>query len=388
MLVAGEASGDQLGAALAQALRHRLGGAVRFVGVGGSAMAAEGVRSPFDIAQLSILGIFEGLRAYRRVIRLADETAALAASEQPDVAVLIDSWGYTLRVAQRLRRVRPGMPIIKYVGPQVWASRPGRARVLAGAVDHLLAIHSFDAPHFEAAGLPTTFVGNPALSRDFSQADGDRFRRSARIAHDAPLLLVAPGSRPSEVARLAEPFAEALERLHADVPDLQVVVPVAETVAEQVRTAVARWPSRAHLVIDPADRADAMKAADVALACSGTLTTELALAGCPVVVAYRLGALTHAVLKRIIRTPYVTLFNIAAGREIAPELIQHDCTGPKLAAAVAQRLADPDLRAAQQKAQFDALDRMGRGGPDPSEAAAAAVLRVLENRSNPEQQPG
>lgn len=242
MLVAGEASGDQLGAGLARALRRRLGERLRLVGVGGAAMAREGVASPLDIAQLSILGLFEGLRAYRRVVRLADETAALAARERPDVAVLIDSWGYTLRVAQRLRRLRPELPIVKYVGPQVWASRPGRARTLAGTVDHLLSIHSFDAPHFEREGLSVTFVGNPALFQDLATADGARFRRLAGLEDHAPLLLVAPGSRPAEVARLAQPFAEAVRILHTRNPGLQFVVPVAETVAHQVRAAVADWP--------------------------------------------------------------------------------------------------------------------------------------------------
>jgi lipid-A-disaccharide synthase len=341
-------------------------------------MAEEGVQSPFDIAQLSILGLFEGLAAYRRVVRLADETAALAGREHPDVAVLIDSWGYTLRVAQRLRRLRPGMPIVKYVGPQVWASRPGRARTLARTVDHLLSIHAFDAPHFEREGLSVTFVGNPALARDLAEADGARFRRSVGLSDDTLLLLVAPGSRPGEVARLAEPFGDALVLLKAVHPDLQIVVPVAETVADQVKAAAAAWPVRPYFVEGAAERADAMKAADAALACSGTLTIELALAGCPMVVAYRLGALTHLVLKRIIRTRYVTLFNIAAGREVAPELIQNDCTGPKLAAAVGARLSDSALRDGQRAEQWAALDKMGRGGPDPSDAAADAVLKLLQ----------
>jgi lipid-A-disaccharide synthase len=380
MLVAGEASGDQLGAGLAQALRARLGDRLRLVGVGGAAMAREGVASPFDIAQLSILGLFEGLKAYRRVVRLADETAALASRERPDIAVLIDSWGYTLRVAQRLRRLRPELPIVKYVGPQVWASRPGRARTLAGAVDHLLSIHAFDAPHFEREGLAVTFVGNPALTRDLTEADGNRFREMAGAAPDLPLLLVALGSRPAEVARLAEPFKDAVARLHRTNPGLQIVVPVAETVATQVREAVAGWAVRPHLATSPAARADALKAADVALACSGTLTLELALAGCPMVVAYRLGALTHFVLKRIIRTRLVTLFNIAADREVAPELIQDACTGPRLAAAVQARLDDPALRDSQRQAQWAALDLMGRGGSDPSEAAADAVLKLVSER--------
>src|SRR5438309_5416497 len=171
MLVAAEASGDDRGAGLARALKKRLGEGVRFVGVGGARMAAQGVQSPFDISELSILGLLEGLLAYPRVVRRADETAAIAARETPDVAVLIDSWGFTLRVAQRLRKLDPKLPLIKYVGPQVWATRPGRAKTLAATVDHLLSIHAFDAPFFEAQGLPVSFVGNAALTLDFSQAD-------------------------------------------------------------------------------------------------------------------------------------------------------------------------------------------------------------------------
>ena len=196
MLVAAEASGDILGAELAAALRRRLGDGVRFVGVGGARMAEEGVDSPFDIADLSILGIFEGVRAYPRVKRRVRDTVALAARERPDIAVLIDSWGFTLRVAQGLRRLDPALPLVKYVGPQVWASRPGRAGTLARSVDHLLTIHGFDAPWFEREGLATTFVGNSTLARDISGADPQRLRRHIGAEDDAPILLV-PARQPS-----------------------------------------------------------------------------------------------------------------------------------------------------------------------------------------------
>jgi lipid-A-disaccharide synthase len=380
MLVAGEASGDALGAELIRALRTRLGERLRVVGVGGARMAAEGVQSPFDIAQLSILGLFEGLMAYRKVVRLADITADLARRERPDVAVLIDSWGYTLRVAQRLRKADPGLLLIKYVGPQVWASRPGRAKTLAGAVDHLLSIHAFDAPHFETEGLGVTFVGNPALSRSFEGSDPQRLRASIGARPEDLVLLVAPGSRPAEIDRVFPPFAEAVALLKRSRPDLHVVVPVAATVAERVKAHMAGWPFQAHVLEEEGDKTDAMVAADVALACSGTVTTELALAGAPLVVGYRIGSLTYAVLKRIIRTPYVTLLNIAAGRFVAPELIQHACTGPGLAEEVERRLADPDLRRRQREEQFAALDKMGRGGPNPSDRAAEGVLELLRSR--------
>jgi lipid-A-disaccharide synthase len=380
MLVAAEASGDALGAKLAQALRRRLGADVSFMGVGGARMAEEGVHSPFDIAELSILGWIEGLKAYGRVVRRVRETVELARNDPPDVAILIDSWGFTLRVAKGLRDLFPDLPLIKYVGPQVWASRPGRAKTLAERVDHLLAIHVFDPPWFEREGLATTFVGNPAVFTDFSAADGARFRAGIGAGPDDPILLVLPGSRPSEIERMTPPFEEAVALLKQGRPELHVVVAAAETVAEQVRGRVAGWPFRVHLVEGENGKHDAMKAATVALACSGTVSTELALAGAPMVISYRVDALTYALAKHVVTTKLFTLFNIAAGEAIAPELIQADATGPKLAAAVAERLGDPALRTRQIAQQYAALDKMGRGGRDPSEIAAEAVIGVLADR--------
>ena len=377
MLVAAEASGDALGGGLAQALRRKLGEGVRFIGVGGEKMAAQGVQSPFDISELSILGLFEGLRAYPRVLRRVRETVEVARVDKPDVAVLIDSWGFTLRVAKALRRLYPDLPLIKYVGPQVWATRPGRARVLAGAVDHLLATQPMDAPFYEPHGLPVTFVGAPALARDFSTADPARLRKAIDARAEDAILLVLPGSRPAEIANVMPAFEDAVNILKAKRPQLQVVVPVAATVAEAVRGRVAGWPHRAHIIEDDQLKDDAFAAATVALACSGTVTTELALAGAPVVVGYRIGKISYFLLKRLIRTPYITLFNIAARRFIAPEFVQHECTGENLARAIAERLDDPGLRARQVAEQNAALELMGRGGPDPSEAAAQAVLKVL-----------
>ncbi len=380
MLVAAEASGDSLGAGLAAALRRRLGNDVSFVGVGGSKMAEQGVQSPFDMSELSVLGWIEGLRAYPRVKRRVTDTVALARREQPDVAVLIDSWGFTVRVAKALREALPGVPLVKYVGPQVWASRPGRAKTLAASVDHLLAIHVFDAPFFEAEGLTTTFVGNPALVTDFSAADGKRFRQAIGAMAEEPVLLVLLGSRPGEVARLAEPFEEAVRRLKQDRPDLKVAVVVADTVRAQVEATVAGWPFRVHLVDGEAAKRDAMKGATLALACSGTVSTELALAGCPMVIAYRLDALSYFLIMRVVKTKYATLFNIAAQDFVAPELIQDRCTGEALAAELALRLDDRALRETQVRRQFEALDKMGRGLPDPAEKAADAVLKVLAER--------
>jgi lipid-A-disaccharide synthase len=371
MLVAAEASGDALGAGLAHALKTRLGADVSFVGVGGPKMAAEGVVSPFDIAELSILGWIEGLKAYGLVKRRVADTVALAKAERPDAVVLIDSWGFTIRVAKALREVLPGVPLIKYVGPQVWASRPGRAKTLAASVDHLLSLYSFDAPWFEREGLPTTVVGSQALHVDMASADGARFRAARGIAADAPLLLVLPGSRPSEITRMTPVFEATVNRLKAADPSLEIAVVAAGTVAADV-----------------ADKYDAMKAANVALATSGTVSTELALAGAPMVIAYRIDGLSYLLMKNLVTAKHITLFNIAADERIAPEFIQNDATPEKLTDAVGRLLSDPQAAAEQAARQTAALDLMGRGGPDPSELAADAVLRVIADRAQRGMRPG
>lgn len=379
MLVAAEASGDALGSGLAVALKARLGADVSFVGVGGPRMAKQGVQSPFDIAELSIHGWLEGVKAYGIVKRRVADTVALGVAEKPDAVVLIDSWGFTIRVAKALRAALPGVPLIKYVGPQVWASRPGRAKTLAGAVDHLLALYAFDAPWFEREGLPTTVVGSQALHVDMSGADPAAFRAEQGIAAAAPLLVVLPGSRPSEIRLMTPVYEAAIARLKAADPALAVAVVAAGTVAADVTARVATWPFRAHVVGEERKYA-AMRAATVALATSGTVSTELALAGAPTVIAYRFQPLSYAIMRPFFTGKYATLFNHAADEEIARELIQNDATPEKVAAEVGRLLGDPDARRLQADRQTAALDLMGREGRDPSEIAADAVLRVIAGK--------
>jgi lipid-A-disaccharide synthase len=380
MLVAAEPSGDALGAALASALRARLGNDVRFVGIGGSLMAGQGIESQFDSAPLAVLGVLDALRAYPLVRQRARETGAIAARERPDVAVLIDSWGFNLRVARAIRHQNPDVTIFKYVAPQVWATRPGRARTLAGAVDHLLTIHAFDAPYFEKAGLATTFVGNPVLAADVSAADPERFRHEIGAEAGDPVLVIAPGSRSGEVKRLLGPFADAVSRLRAGRPSLKVAVLAADAVSEEVTGGVKAW-GPVEVVHGEARRQSAMAAATAALACSGTVTTELAMLNAPMVVAYRLDPLAHPIAKVLIRTPYITLLNVAAGRFVVPELVQTACTGRRLAAALAPLLDDPMVRRRQIAEQADALEIMRGGVTHPSMAAADAVIASLGSKA-------
>jgi lipid-A-disaccharide synthase len=377
MLVAAEASGDALGAGLAAAL-IRQDPRVTFVGIGGPRMAEQGIVSPFDIAELSVLGWLEGLRAYGRVKARVADTVAMALRERPDAVVLIDSWGFTIRVARAIRAALPDVRLIKYVGPQVWASRPGRAKTLAAAVDHLLALYAFDAPWFEAEGLPTTVVGSQALHIDMGGADPAAFRSARGIAPDAPLLLILPGSRPGEIRLMTHVYEQAAERLKAGRPDLQIAVVAAGTVAADVTARVAAWPFRAHLVTE-ADKYAAMKAATVALATSGTVSTELALAGVPMVIGYRFAPVSYALMKPFFTGKYATLFNHAADAEIARELIQAEATPDRFAAELSRLLDDPAARADQSARQTAALDLMGREGRDPSEIAAETLYTLLRD---------
>jgi lipid-A-disaccharide synthase len=377
MVVAAEASGDALGAGLIAELRNQAPDAgLTFFGVGGARMAEQGVISPFDISELSILGLLEAVKAYGRVMKRVRETVAYAQAEKPDVVILVDSWGFTLRVANAIRKVMPQVKLIKYVGPQVWAARPGRAKTLAQSVDLLLALHPMDPPFFEAAGLKTIVVGNPALSIDFNDADPVAFRNRVDLGDD-PLLLVLLGSRPSEIKRLSPLFAETITRLSVSHPNLRLVMPVADTVRDLVERRVTEWSVKPLLVYGEADKHSAMQAATLALACSGTVSTELALAGCPMVIAYKVEPLTYWIYRRISTLKHVTMFNIMADKRIAPEFIQDEATADNLIKALDERMADKALRDKQIAEQFASLDAMGRGQRPPPEKAAQAVLAFL-----------
>jgi lipid-A-disaccharide synthase len=371
-VVAAESSGDALGADLIDALRARTS-ELTLAGIGGPEMTSRGVPSAIDIKGLAILGLIDGVKAYPRVVRLADEATDAIVAFAPEIVVLIDSWGFTLRVAQRVRKRLPGAKLVKYVGPQVWASRPGRARTLALSVDHLICIHDFEVPFYAPYGLSCTVCGQPAMGRH-RQGDGASFRARHRLG-DAPLLLVLPGSRASELRRTAPRLFAAAARLVADNPELKVVVVAARPIADGARAMAAAQAYPALVLDEAGDKEDAFAAATAALAVSGTVTTEVGLQGAPVIVGYRLGWISWALARLFLyKSPFITLMNVAAGREIAPEFIQTRCTAESLARAAAPLLTDPAARATQVAAQDQALVAMGRGGRPAADIAAEAVL--------------
>lgn len=373
-VIAAEPSGDALGGELVAALRARLPD-LALAGVGGPALAAAGLQSRVPIDGLSVLGIAEALSVIRLVKKRVALTAQAVAAFRPDLVVLIDSWGFTLRAARAIRDLLPDVPLVKMVGPQVWATRPGRARTVADAYDALLCIHAFETPFYAGLDLPVTVIGNPAVSRE-PQGDGAAFRARHGL-EGRRLLLMLPGSRGSEIARVSPVFEATARRLCAARSDLTVVTAVSANVDAAVRARAAGWDFPAVLV-DDSEKADAFAAADVSLACSGTVTTEVGLNGVPVVVGYRLGWITWAIARAfLLKSRWVTLMNVAAGAEIAPEFIQTRCTPPRLEAAVGRLLDDHAARAAQRAAQDAALLRMGRHAAPAADRAADAVLAML-----------
>jgi len=380
-LVAGEPSGDLLGGKLMAALKERLGGAVRFAGIGGETMEAQGLESRVALHELAIMGVLEVLPQARRIFRRVAETVADIERQKPAALVTIDSSGFTWRIAQRLRKRGSTLPMIHYVAPMVWAWRAGRAKRVARWYDQLMALLPFEPPYFTKVGLATSYVGHPVVESGADKGDGAAFRRRHAIPLDAPLVTVLPGSRRGEVATLLPIFGNTVQLLARKHPHLRIVVPTTATVADYVVRATELWPVRSIVLRGPAEKYDAFAASNAALAASGTVALELAMAKLPAVIAYRINPLTHAYVSRVVQVDYVNLVNVILGREAVPELLQYDCTPEKLAAAVGRLLDDPAARAAQIEACQEALNLLGYGGVSPALRAADEVLAAIARKA-------
>ena len=359
-------------------LKDAAGGMVRFAGIGGPRMGEIGLESLFPMAELSLMGLAEVLPHTPRLLRRIRKTADDIVIRRPDVVVTIDAPSFAFRVIKKLRaRPGPRIPCVHYVAPQVWAWRPGRAAKVAGLVDHLMTLLPFEPPYFERQGLESTFVGHPVVGGTAGDGDGASFRTRHRIAIQAPLICVLPGSRRGEVSRLAPVFGKALARLERARPGLRAVVPTVSHVASQVRALSRSWPVRAILVRGNEAKADAFAASNVALAASGTVSLELALARLPAVIAYRMNPITAFVGMRMLQVPYVTLVNLLAERGAVPECLQGDCNPQRLADELARLLDDPAARADQEAAYAQATAMLVGPGPTASDAAARTVFSVM-----------
>jgi lipid-A-disaccharide synthase len=373
-LVAGEASGDVLGSRLMAALRAARPD-VTFAGVAGPRMLAEGMGSLFPIADLAVMGLVEILPRLHVLRRRLLSVVADIAARRPDVVVTVDSPGFGLPV---LRRVAPlGIKRVQYVAPQVWAWREKRVKKFPGLWDELLCLLPFEEAYFARHHLAARFVGHPVLQSGADQGDASRFRARHGLAKDTTVLVLMPGSRRSEVPRLLPVFAKTVALLAAELPGITPVIPASHAVAELVQQAASSWPVRPVIVTELEDKHDAYAAASAALTKSGTSTLELALAGVPMAVTYRVNALSAVMARRMIQVPHVAMVNLLAGREIVPELLQGDCTPERLSATVLSLLRNPALAASQREAFKTVIESLRPPGGDPADIAAAAVLALL-----------
>ena len=375
-LIATEESGDRLGAALMKVLRQRLGDAVRFEGVGGPSMAREGLASLFPMEELSIIGFAGVVKQLPKVLRLIRQTVSAVLRARPDVLVIIDSPDFTHRVAKRVRARDPAIPIVDYVSPSVWAWRPGRARAMRGYIDHVLALLPFEPNEYgRLRGPPCSYVGHP-LTEKIRTLRPD-IEEQKRRDQTPPVLLVLPGSRRSEIGHHAKIFGEALGRLQAEGVAFELILPTMPRLADMVRQSVKDWSVTPRIVADEQERRAAFRIAHAALAKSGTVTLELALAGVPMITAYRVGAAEAWILRRAIKANSVILANLVLGENVIPEFLQQDCTPEKLVGALREILSDSPLRRRQVEAFARIGDIMSTGNLPPSVRAADIVLATL-----------
>jgi len=376
VLVATEESGDRLGASLMKVLRQRLGDGVEFCGVGGRGMAREGLSSLFPIEELSIVGFTAVLRQLPKILRLIRRTVDMVVEAAPDVLVIIDSPDFTQRVARRVRVRDPAIPIVNYVAPTVWAWRPGRARAMRTYVDHVLGLLPFEPETFrKLGGPPCTYVGHPLIEQLANLRPNAT--EQARRDRQPPVLLVLPGSRRSEVARHIAVFGETLTRLHSQGIAFELVLPTTPHLEAAVRAGVADWSVAPQIVMGETEKRAAFRTARAALAKSGTVTLELALAGVPMVTAYRVGEVEAFILRRIVNVQSVILANLVIGENVIPEFLQEACTADNLAPALADLHAETPARTRQVEA-FNRLDGiMSTGAASPSVRAADVVLATM-----------
>ena len=373
-ILAGEASGDVIGARLMQAL-HARDPSLVFAGVGGGRMEALGLRSLFPMSDLAVMGLVEVLPRIRFLSQRLLEAVKDIELRRPDLVLTIDSPGFTLRLLRRIEYM--GIRRLHYVAPQVWAWREKRVAEFPGLWDRLLCLLPFEPEWFAQRGIEARFVGHPVLQSGVRQGDARRFRLRHNIPENAPILILMPGSRRSEVPRLLPIFQKMVKILRVRFPDLCPVIPIAPVIAPTVRHLIRKWPDQPYVVTDIHDKHDAFAAAHCALTKSGTSTLELAMGGVPMAVTYRVNPVTAGFARRLIKVPYVAMINLLAGREVVPEMLQENCTPQKLADVVTLLLTDAAAAEKQRTAFQQILETLAPPVGTPADAAAAEVFDLL-----------
>ncbi len=379
-LIAGEPSGDQLGARLMSALKQETDGNIRFAGIGGERMTEEGLDSLFPIHELAVMGLAEVLPHIPNILRRIRQTKENVELLQPVALVTIDSPGFSLKVSKALKGGT--IPLIHYVAPSVWAWKKKRAKKISKYLDHLLTLLPFEPPYFEKHGLSSTFVGHPVIEAEGYLEDKgrDQFCADLGLSPDAPILAVLPGSRRGEVAKLGPVFKEAVRLLSQSVPDLQCIIPTVSNVSDAVHNLTRDWPVPVKVVTGVDGKHKAFRCAHAALAASGTVALELAVDRVPTVIAYKVAPVTAFIAGLLIRIKFASLPNILLDKELQPERIQQSCTAEILAEDIKSLLLNETIRADQISSYDKVIELLKSGDDMPSTKAAKAILAVIAQK--------
>ena len=372
-LIAGEPSGDLLGSRVMRALRKRTKGQVEFMGVGGETMHDEGLKSLFNIRDLAVMGLMEVVPSIPKILRHLNEIIADIQKKKPDIIMTIDSYSFSIRVHQRLKKLNLGIPHVHCVAPQVWAWKAGRAKILPKYIDHLFCLLPNEEKYFKPYGLKTTFIGHPVIEGGADKGSAKTFRQKYNLNKNTQILILLPGSRKNEVSRLMPIFKKACERLQKTHPHLFVVIPSVKTVAPKVCEMLKSWHVPHTVILGEKKRYDAFAAADVAIAASGTVSLELALAKVPHLIAYRVHPISAWLAKRLLKIRYANLINILQNKEVIPELLQHNCTVENLVYQTEKLFKNP-----HQNVQ-KSLDKM-RCKVLPSDKMASVLIDIAKDK--------
>jgi len=381
-IIAGEPSGDRIGGEIIKALKTKSGGKLRFAGVGGKYMHEQGLTSIFPMSDLTLMGAIEILPKLLKVYKRYCETLDAIRTVKPDLVLTVDSPDFCLRIAKKAKSY--GFPVIHYTAPTVWAWRPGRAAAMAKYLDHLLLLYRFEKKYFDAVDLPNTFVGHPLCTSGIDEQNPADFRKKYNLSATAPLLCILPGSRRAEVVSLMPVFHEALKKILKNHPKIKFVLPVAPQAKDIVEGALRTWDIPVTLVEGEDDKYGAMKASKAALAASGTVTLELAMAQLPTLITYIMNPITVWLGKKFIKTKYIGLPNIILNKLIMPELLQENCTPENIVTKLEKLLNDEQTRERQVE-NFKLLrTQLMLEGETPSEKAAQVILDVIDSQTEQE----
>lgn len=376
VLMAGEPSGDQLGASLMRSLKTESPVPLCFYGVGGPEMQKEGLESFFSVKELSVMGITEALTQIKRLLQRLKEAVHFIKDLNPAIVVTIDFPGFNLKLAKKIKPL--GIPLIHYVAPTVWAWRSGRAQTFAAIFDHLLALFPFEPSYFEPHHLPTTFVGHRVVEQgNPPEGDVSAFLTTHGLPSGSVLLTLLPGSRSKEVKTLLPIFQDTLQLLRTQGMPVAAVIPTRPEVSQEVRTLLDGWTIPFCVVETEADKQEAYAASKAALAASGTVALELAWAGLPMVIGYKVGRLSAFIAKRLLKTPYVCMVNILTNQGVVPELLQECCNPVRLAKALRPLLEESPERRAQKEAMRETVRVLKPSSGTPSQRAAQVILSYL-----------